>query len=87
MGVFAVIEVGAGTNWGSGAEVWSRSWRTHLSQQLLRGFSFGHGGESRVLDAKERALYRQPTGPNSPYHLDDLSTPALRHGSLNCLFM
>jgi len=36
--------------------------------------------------ARESVLYWQPTGPNSPYHLDDFGRPALRHGSLNSLF-
>ena len=36
---------------------------------------------------RERVLYWQPAGPNSPNHRHDFSGPALRHGSLNSLFL
>ena len=42
---------------------------------------------SQVLAMRtERVLHRKLTGPNPLNHRDDLSRPALRHGSVNSLF-
>ena len=41
---------------------------------------------ARRSHSRERLIYSQPTGPDPLNHYDDLSRPALRHGSLNSLF-
>ena len=53
-------------------------------------------GAARILDTisrrsapasreRKRVIYGHPTGPNTLYHLDDFSGPALRHGRLSSL--
>ena len=44
-------------------------------------------GRGRPRGQKKRGIYgQQPNGPNLLHHQDDLSRPALLHGSLNSLF-
>ena len=51
------------------------------------GAGRGGGPDDPRPRVKESVLCCQTTGLNPPYHPDDFSRPALRHGSLNSLFL
>ena len=57
-----------------------------LADKIARSLLVKGVHPNAVRQPRETVLYRQSTGPNPLYYVDDFSRPALRHGSWNFFF-